>query len=67
MNVSESTFIQVFKMIWNVSYSLMTSFKIPGTSITPLTLTMTGLFIVTTWKIIKHFLGMGVDYGEYGE
>lgn len=56
-----NTAAQVIKTLFNVGYSFMTSFYIPGTTVTPLVITMTGLFIIVTWKMIKKLLGMGRD------
>lgn len=55
-----STAINIIKMFFSVGYSFMTSFYLPGTTVTPLTVTMTGLFLVVTWKMVKKMLGMGV-------
>lgn len=54
------TTIDVIKMFFNVAYSFMTSFRLPGTQTTPLMLTMFALFAVVTWKMIKKMLNMGV-------
>ena len=54
--------VLVVKMLFNVSYSFMTSFYIPGTQVTPLALTIAGLFIYITWKLI--FKLFGVPFGS---